>query len=337
MLKKAKDVLSVVQPSRSDRLHITPTMLEKAKGKFRKIYVQEKSDSSPSPHPKTREDIFVSCVNFQFDDSRGVSFLEIGRNNTNIVEVVNVTNLASQSTVIESEKNEMFSARRDVITTLTRQLFAPPAYNNKKVKPVAIPGKGSSGRMTPEGFMSAIQRLPISTIGSVPERHDSDWQTTLDARLNENKISDDEPDSEANERKKEDENWRIRFKEAELKAKLELIRELELELQRELQREPEGELTRQLQRERELELKVKQKLEENLELIRKLQREIEREPEGKQKLELKRKLELELKRELGPELKRELELKGERELESQPSQSKGGNRRRTRRKNRRNK
>lgn len=210
----------------------------------------KKSDEARS-HPNQA---IVSTVNFQVD-ADGVTFLKIGRCNTNVVEIHNVSLYVSD---IRNRKKKIFSHRRDVITELTRQFMSPSG------KPFAMPREGS-GKMTPKVFRSAIQRLSIPTSRSVPAVvHDSDWQTTLDARRNENKISHDELDSEEGE--ETDNSWRRRFEEAERQQ---------------------------------------------------------------------------IKQEIGPELKRELEqklkLKGKRELESQPSQSKGGNRRRTRRKNRRNK
>ena len=102
--------------------------------------MKEESDSSPSPpaikslsrarqrrreigemerQERRRElvdssHVFVSAVNFQVD-SRGVSFLEIGRNNTDVVELRNVSHLVSEAKNKESVRKEQFSSRKEAV------------------------------------------------------------------------------------------------------------------------------------------------------------------------------------------------------------------------------
>jgi hypothetical protein len=215
--------------------------------------VQEDSDSSPSPPPsKTltraelnklernrrqgqgqgREEerqgsatVFVSCVNFQVD-SRGVSFLEIGRNNTNIVEVVNVTHLATNSKVIESEKNDNFSTRKAVVEALSDK-FASATHPNRR-------------QFTHKEVFDAIQRGQVPTKSVVRPNHDEGWIDTQNIRSGQGLPLQVELDSEAIQaikEREESESWRQRFEEAKQLQQLKLERERERERQRERQRE----------------------------------------------------------------------------------------------------
>jgi len=238
-------------------LRMTTAMLTEAKDKLRNVVmtprvpfsmsgVQEDSDSSPSPPPsKTltraelnklerkrrqgqgqgREEqregiahVFVSCVNFQVD-SRGVSFLEIGRNNTNIVEVVNVTHLATNSKVIESRKNDNFSTRKAVVQALSDK-FASATHPNRR-------------QFTHKEVFDAIQRGQVPTKSVVRPNHDEGWIDTQNIRSGQGLPLQVELDSEAIQaikEREESQSWRQRFEEAKQLQQLKLERERQREL-----------------------------------------------------------------------------------------------------------
>ena len=121
-------------PPMLHRMRMTPAMLTEAKGKLRRW-----SDSSPSPPPRKSlpiaaelnrpenervlddsSHVFVSAVNFQVD-SRGVSFLEIGRNNTNVVELRNVSHFVSEVTIKNMGQAEFLKNREEFAHKLSEQ------------------------------------------------------------------------------------------------------------------------------------------------------------------------------------------------------------------------
>ena len=172
-----------VFPLPPHRLRITPEMLTEAKGKFPK-----RSDSSPSHPPGnslTRpaelskkkgqrklvasSHVFVSAVNFQVD-SRGVSFLEIGRNNTNVVELQNVSHFVSEAKIKKSEQNKQLLLRRTLMDKLSRHDGPPPRQGNS--------------RFTQKDIIDSILGItPNNSKGpGVTFVHSEDWEETLKLR-----------------------------------------------------------------------------------------------------------------------------------------------------------
>ena len=156
--------------------------------------VKEESDSSPSPpaikslsrarqrrreigemerQERRRElvgssHVFVSAVNFQVD-SRGVSFLEIGRNNTNVVELRNVSHLVSEAKNKESVRKEQFSSRKEAVENFA-DMFKLSTLPNRR-------------QFTAKEVHDAILRQPVRLIGVPPKvEEDEDWEETLNMR-----------------------------------------------------------------------------------------------------------------------------------------------------------
>lgn len=156
--------------------------------------VKEESDSSPSPpaikslsraelnrrergererQERRRElvdssRVFVSAVNFQVD-SRGVSFLEIGRNNTNVVELRNVSHLVSEAKNKESVRKEQFSSRKEAVEKFA-DMFKLSTRPNRRL-------------FTAKEVHDSILRQPVRLMGVPPKvEEDEDWEETLKRR-----------------------------------------------------------------------------------------------------------------------------------------------------------
>ena len=143
----------------------------------------------------------VSSVNFQVD-SLGVTFLEIGRSNTIVVELQNVSHYVSD---IKNREKRIFLDRKDVIKEISRQFMSPPELRN----PLAQPRQGTS-KFTGIDVERAIQRLPLPPRGGDTVVFDPDWRRTLESRSQQGQISKDELDTE----KEASKNWREKWEEA---------------------------------------------------------------------------------------------------------------------------
>lgn len=190
MLTEAKGKLH----RRSDREH-SVAMMNSPRVPSSTTGVEEDSERSPSPPPKKilsrtelerfeqrkREEtqraretqgvleansrIFVSAVNFQVD-SRGVSFLEIGRNNTDVVELRNVSDLMMSEFIIKNrDQIELLKLRKKLVHKTSRDFMAS--------QPLPRPG---TFRFTGSEIASGILREPIRlrSIG-VTALRDREW------------------------------------------------------------------------------------------------------------------------------------------------------------------
>ncbi len=193
MLTEAKGKLR--RRSDTERNVAMMTMMKKTpRVPFSTSGVKEESDSSPSPpaikslsrarqrrreigemerQERRRElvgssHVFVSAVNFQVD-SRGVSFLEIGRNNTNVVELRNVSHLVSEAKNKESVRKEQFSSRKEAVENFA-DMFKLSTLPNRR-------------QFTAKEVHDAILRQPVRLIGVPPKvEEDEDWEETLKMR-----------------------------------------------------------------------------------------------------------------------------------------------------------
>ena len=169
-----------VFPLPPHRLRITPEMLTEAKSKFRKrspSHPPEKGLTRPAELSKKKgqrklvasSHVFVSAVNFQVD-SRGVSFLEIGRNNTNVVELQNVSHFVSEAKIKKSEQNKQLLLRRTLMDKLSRHDGPPPRQGNS--------------RFTQKDIIDSILGItPNNSKGpGVTFVHSEDWEETLKLR-----------------------------------------------------------------------------------------------------------------------------------------------------------
>ena len=190
MLTEAKGKLR----RRSDTERNVAMMKKSPRVPFSTSGVKEESDSSPSPpaikslsrarqrrreigemerQERRRElvdssHVFVSAVNFQVD-SRGVSFLEIGRNNTNVVELRNVSHLVSEAKNKESVRKEQFSSRKEAVENFA-DMFKLSTLPNRR-------------QFTAKEVHDAILRQPVRLIGVPPKvEEDEDWGETLKMR-----------------------------------------------------------------------------------------------------------------------------------------------------------
>jgi hypothetical protein len=187
MLTEAKGKLR----RRSDREPDVAMMKKTPRVPFSTSGVKEESDSSPSPparkslsraelnrrereiQERRRElvdssRVFVSAVNFQVD-SRGVSFLEIGRNNTNVVELRNVSHLVSEAKNKESVRKEQFSSRKEAVEKFA-DMFKLSTRPNRRL-------------FTAKEVHDAILRQPVRLMGVPPKvEEDEDWEETLKMR-----------------------------------------------------------------------------------------------------------------------------------------------------------
>ena len=193
MLTEAKGKLR--RRSDTERNVAMMTMMKKTpRVPFSTSGVKEESDSSPSPpaikslsrarqrrreigemerQERRRElvgssHVFVSAVNFQVD-SRGVSFLEIGRNNTNVVELRNVSHLVSEAKNKESVRKEQFSSRKEAVENFA-DMFKLSTLPNRR-------------QFTAKEVHDAILRQPVRLMGVSPKvEEDEDWEETLNMR-----------------------------------------------------------------------------------------------------------------------------------------------------------
>lgn len=190
MLTEAKGKLR----RRSDTERNVAMMKKSPRVPFSTSGVKEESDSSPSPpaikslsrarqrrreigemerQERRRElvdssHVFVSAVNFQVD-SRGVSFLEIGRKNTNVVELRNVSHLVSEAKNKESVRKEQFSSRKEAVENFA-DMFKLSTLPNRR-------------QFTAKEVHDAILRQPVRLIGVPPKvEEDEDWEETLKMR-----------------------------------------------------------------------------------------------------------------------------------------------------------
>lgn len=190
MLTEAKGKLR----RRSDTERNVAMMKKSPRVPFSTSGVKEESDSSPSPpaikslsrarqrrreigemerQERRRElvgssHVFVSAVNFQVD-SRGVSFLEIGRNNTNVVELRNVSHLVSEAKNKESVRKEQFSSRKEAVENFA-DMFKLSTLPNRR-------------QFTAKEVHDAILRQPVRLMGVPPKvEEDKDWEETLKMR-----------------------------------------------------------------------------------------------------------------------------------------------------------
>ena len=113
--------------------------------------------------------VFVSAVNFQVD-SRGVSFLEIGRNNTDVVELRNVSHLVSEAKNKESVRKEQFSSRKEAVENFA-DMFKLSTRPNRR-------------QFTAKEVHDSILRQPVRLMGVPPKvEEDKDWEETLKMRV----------------------------------------------------------------------------------------------------------------------------------------------------------
>jgi WD40 repeat protein len=113
------------------------------------------------------EDDIVSAVNFQVD-SRGVSFLEIGRRNTNVVELQNVGHFVSAAINTAHERNEQFSSRKEAVQAISDKFKSSTRPNRRQ--------------FTAKDVHDAIRRQPVRLIGGPVVEHDKEWEDTLKMR-----------------------------------------------------------------------------------------------------------------------------------------------------------
>ena len=166
----------------------------------------------------------VTSVNFQVDSSK-VTFLEIGRSNTNIVELQNVGHFVSAAEYTARERNEHFETRGELVQALSGK-FMPPGMLPPS------PRKGS-GRFTGKEFEDAMRRLPVRPRGGVTVDHDNDWRDTQESRSQQGPPLQGELDSETREAiqtREESDRWRERVQEAKRLQEIKLQREREREL-----------------------------------------------------------------------------------------------------------
>ena len=113
------------------------------------------------------EDDIVSAVNFQVD-SRGVSFLEIGRRNTNVVELQNVCHFVSAAINTAHERNEQFESRWELVQAISDKFKSSTRPNRRQ--------------FTAKDVHDAIRRQPVRLIGGPVVEHDKEWEDTLKMR-----------------------------------------------------------------------------------------------------------------------------------------------------------
>ena len=168
-------------PPMPHRMRMTPAMLTEAKGKLRRrsdternVAMMKKSSRVPFSTPYAKKElvanshIFVSAVNFKVN-SRGVSFLEIGRSNTNIVELRNVSDFVSEANIKESVQKEQFSSRKEAV--------------EKFADMFKLSTRPSRRQFTAKEVNDAILRQPVRLIGVPPKvEEDKDWEETLKMR-----------------------------------------------------------------------------------------------------------------------------------------------------------
>jgi len=113
------------------------------------------------------EDNIVSSVNFQVDSSK-VTFLEIGRRNTNVVELQNVCHFMSAAINTAHERNEQFESRGEIVQAISDKFKSSTRPNRRQ--------------FTAKDVHDAILRQPIRLIGGPIVEHDKEWEDTLKMR-----------------------------------------------------------------------------------------------------------------------------------------------------------
>jgi len=165
----------------------------------------------------------VTSLNFQVDSSK-VTFLEIGRSNTNIVELQNVGHFVSAAEYTARERNEHFETRGELVQALSSEFMRHPQYPLK----MQLPPRAGTGRLTPQEIEDAIRRRPIRSRGGDTVVHDKGWNETLNSRIQEEQtlqIKEDELDRKAREAASEE--WRQRYEEANQLQKAKMRQEQE--------------------------------------------------------------------------------------------------------------
>ena len=145
----------------------------------------------------------VTSVNFQVD-SRGVTFLEIGRSNTNIVELQNVGHFVSSAENTARERNEQFETRRELVQKLS---------NTRMLRSFR---DGQNRFFTPRDMCQSIQRRPVLSRSGVTIVHDKDWHDTQESRSQQGPPLQVELDSETREAIKfgeDSDDWSQRYDE----------------------------------------------------------------------------------------------------------------------------
>ena len=109
--------------------------------------------------------VFVSAVNFQVD-SRGVSFLEIGRNNTDVVELRNVSVFTSEVGIKNRDQTTLLEFRKKLVDTTIGDLMTSQTLPSRA---------GGNLRFTPEEFERAMSRGHVDFRGGVTVLPDPEW------------------------------------------------------------------------------------------------------------------------------------------------------------------
>jgi WD40 repeat protein len=158
-------------------------------------------------YSSSNQQAIVSSVNFQVD-SLGVTFLEIGRSNTTVVELQNVSHYVSD---IKNREKTIFLDRKNIIKEISKQFMSHPGLRNPL-------------KLTGIEVERAIQRLPLTPRGGDTVVFDPDWRRTLESRSQQGQISKDELDTE----KEASKNWREKWEEANRLLQIRLQKEGEL-------------------------------------------------------------------------------------------------------------
>ena len=110
----------------------------------------------------------VTSVNFQVDSSK-VTFLEIGRRNTNVVELQNVGHFVSAAINTAHERNEQFESRGELVQAISDKFKSSTRPNRRQ--------------FTAKVVHDAIRRQPVRLIGGPIVEHDKEWEDTLKMRV----------------------------------------------------------------------------------------------------------------------------------------------------------
>ena len=95
--------------------------------------------------------------------------MEIGRNNTNVVELRNVSHLVSEAKNKESVRKEQFSSRKEAVENFA-DMFKLSTLPNRR-------------QFTAKEVHDAILRQPLRLMGVPPKvEEDEDWEETLNMR-----------------------------------------------------------------------------------------------------------------------------------------------------------
>ena len=117
---------------------------------------------------KANSGLLVSSVNFQVDSSK-VTFLEIGRRNTNVVELQNVSHFVSSAENTARERNKQFESRVESVQAFADNFTHPSRrlFSRRDVR-------------------SALLRQPVSMSGAPGAEFthdDKEWEETLKMRV----------------------------------------------------------------------------------------------------------------------------------------------------------